>query len=191
MAARISRTSKSLSPQRLDLQSYGRLKRSRLHHLYNTVAAATATAILRYRARAVGILTKPRAFIASRCVLRRYNMDRKGNLDRKTLHAGKPVLKGEKWGMNVWLRQTPKVSTRGGVGGSSKQGSGGDNGTASPKDGGSGGGSGVGGGNSLLPTAPDRPIVGAVGALAIAACKLCGDDTGPIGLCLCRGAWYS
>ena len=35
------------------------------------------------------------------------NLDRKGRPDPRTLHAGEPVTRGEKWGMNVWLRQRP------------------------------------------------------------------------------------
>jgi len=35
------------------------------------------------------------------------NIDSQGKLDRRTLHAGAPVLAGEKWGMNIWLRQRP------------------------------------------------------------------------------------
>ncbi|KAK3240283.1 hypothetical protein CYMTET_49869 [Cymbomonas tetramitiformis] len=37
-----------------------------------------------------------------------YNMDRKGNEDRRTLHAGEPVEEGEKWGMNIFLRANPR-----------------------------------------------------------------------------------
>ena len=40
----------------------------------------------------------------------RYNLERDGSLDRKTLHAGEPVVEGEKWGMNIWLRERPKAS---------------------------------------------------------------------------------
>ena len=34
-----------------------------------------------------------------------YNLDRDGRPDRLTLHAGEPVERGEKWGMNIWLRE--------------------------------------------------------------------------------------
>jgi hypothetical protein len=27
------------------------------------------------------------------------------DVDSRVLHAGLPVLEGEKWGMNVWIRQ--------------------------------------------------------------------------------------
>lgn len=34
-----------------------------------------------------------------------YNLDVKGNVDRKTLHAGAPVISGTKVGMNIWTRE--------------------------------------------------------------------------------------
>ena len=36
-----------------------------------------------------------------------HNLDTKGRPDRRTLHAGTPVVAGEKFGMNIWLRQRP------------------------------------------------------------------------------------
>ena len=35
------------------------------------------------------------------------NVERSGLLDARTLHAGRPVLVGEKVGLNVWMRQRP------------------------------------------------------------------------------------
>jgi hypothetical protein len=35
----------------------------------------------------------------------RYNMTNDSDVDDRVLHAGLPVLDGEKWGMNVWIRQ--------------------------------------------------------------------------------------
>ena len=35
------------------------------------------------------------------------NVERSGQLDARTLHAGRPVESGEKFGLNVWLRQRP------------------------------------------------------------------------------------
>jgi len=43
------------------------------------------------------------------CAVLWYNMDREGGLDKKTLHAGEPVTSGEKWGMNIWLRERAKM----------------------------------------------------------------------------------
>lgn len=37
-----------------------------------------------------------------------YNLDRNGIPDERTLHAGCPVEKGEKWGLNIWMRERPK-----------------------------------------------------------------------------------
>jgi hypothetical protein len=36
-------------------------------------------------------------------------MDREGKLDKATLHAGEAVTSGEKWGMNIWLRERARV----------------------------------------------------------------------------------
>lgn len=44
-----------------------------------------------------------------------HNFDRKGVLDRRTLHCGHPVLAGEKWGMNIWFRQRPLTSLQAGA----------------------------------------------------------------------------
>ena len=38
-----------------------------------------------------------------------HNINKRGLLDGRTLHAGLPVERGVKWGMNVWLRQQPRV----------------------------------------------------------------------------------
>ena len=40
-------------------------------------------------------------------ILRMYNMTGDGEVDARVLHAGLPVVVGEKWGMNVWIRQRP------------------------------------------------------------------------------------
>jgi len=37
-----------------------------------------------------------------------YNLDRDGAPDERTLHAGEPVERGEKWGLNIWLRERPR-----------------------------------------------------------------------------------
>ena len=121
-----------------------------------------------------------------------YNIDRHGNLDERTLHAGEPVTHGEKWGMNIWLRERPRSgalrrSTYGPV-------------TASllllPAD--------DDGQDSDGDSVADRSPVGRLPdgtplklhvklmvpppkpAANLTACARCGDLSGPIGLCLCR-----
>jgi hypothetical protein len=34
-------------------------------------------------------------------------MNRDGQVDPRVLHAGLPVTEGQKWGMNVWIRERP------------------------------------------------------------------------------------
>jgi prolyl 4-hydroxylase len=34
-----------------------------------------------------------------------FNLDKNGNVDRNTLHAGAPVISGTKVGMNIWTRE--------------------------------------------------------------------------------------
>jgi len=41
------------------------------------------------------------------CALLWYNLDGMGAPDELTLHAGEPVTQGQKWGMNIWLRERP------------------------------------------------------------------------------------
>ena len=96
-------------------------------------------------------------------------MDRHGNLDDRTLHAGEPVAKGEKWGLNVWLRERPrqrkvalhrrKVATC--VLHTTADGAGGTRVHVS----------------IATPSRPSSP--------GLSACPACGDVIGPIGLCLC------
>ena len=42
-----------------------------------------------------------------------YNLGRDGLPDPLTLHAGEPVEQGEKWGMNIWLRERPRLRVAG------------------------------------------------------------------------------
>ena len=35
-----------------------------------------------------------------------FNRNAEGEMDERTLHAGMPVTKGEKWGFNVWFRES-------------------------------------------------------------------------------------
>lgn len=39
------------------------------------------------------------------------NLDEEGNGKTKTLHAGLPPQKGEKWGMNIWVLDRPFIDT--------------------------------------------------------------------------------
>ena len=41
-----------------------------------------------------------------------YNMDPNGNYDKNTLHAACPVLYGEKWVSNKWIRVNGEMFTR-------------------------------------------------------------------------------
>ena len=45
------------------------------------------------------------------------NIDKRGVLDGRTLHAGCPVVAGEKYGMNIWFRQRPEGQAGGWDGG--------------------------------------------------------------------------
>ena len=97
-----------------------------------------------------------------------YNLDRAGTRDARTLHAGEPVLAGEKWGMNIWLRERAKpVSTL----------------TPPPSSSSAGQPS-----TAAAPQESDRPTGGAHAATA-ARCAACGDVDTPIGLCLCSSRY--
>lgn len=47
------------------------------------------------------------------CALLWYNLDGTGAPDELTLHGGEPVTQGQKWGMNIWLRERPRVVSEG------------------------------------------------------------------------------
>lgn len=147
------------------------------------------------------------------CAVMWYNMDRHGNPDERTLHAGEPVQSGEKWGMNIWLRERGRASRvaggkRGLVRASLSLA------PSSPcvaAEGSNGDAKAVDVGDA---TAAARPPEGAAAdpraqetsasASAVAVrlklvvkpaprkpncilpCGQCGDDMGPVGLCLCR-----
>jgi prolyl 4-hydroxylase len=49
-----------------------------------------------------------------------WNIKEDGKEDAGTLHAGDPVLAGEKWALNIWLRQHPRRQSGGGGGGGSE-----------------------------------------------------------------------
>ena len=97
-----------------------------------------------------------------------YNIDRHGMLDERTLHAGAPVKEGEKWGMNIWLRERPNtqrfkqvclvraaVRVCSGVDGAARVAL-----SLSP--------SGLSSNGGMQP------------------CPVCGDLVGPVGLCFCK-----
>ena len=90
-----------------------------------------------------------------------YNLDRAGVPDDRTLHAGEPVLSGEKWGLNIWLRERPRpIQPRVRV--ALKP-------TAQ---------------RVALTLSVDAPRAKAVAAAA--PCAGCGERATPLGLCLCR-----
>ena len=94
-----------------------------------------------------------------------YNLDRHGTPDERTLHAGEPVTEGEKWGMNIWLRERPKQRSRRCHAKLSVAAAGAD---GAPRV-----------ALSLRPAASQA-------ATAIAPCRECGDPVGPLGLCFCK-----
>lgn len=98
-----------------------------------------------------------------------YNLDRHGVPDEKTLHAGEPVERGEKWGMNIWLRERavprrvwPRVTLalHALPGGATRA--------------------------TLTVAAPSSKSQEADGAASTETCDVCGGGTSPMGLCLCR-----
>ena len=110
------------------------------------------------------------------CAVVWYNIDRHGVPDERTLHAGEPVTSGDKWGLNVWLRERPrkpsaKLSKAVRVSLSLVD-------PADVSDGGTAGPVRL----QLSTSSPAAPS-------AVTACPLCGDLRGPLGLCLCRDAY--
>ena len=55
-----------------------------------------------------------------------WNVNDAGREDPATLHAGEPVLEGEKWALNLWFRERPRGET--GEGGEAESGKGDDQG---------------------------------------------------------------
>ena len=98
------------------------------------------------------------------CAVLWYNLDRDGRLDLSTLHAGEPVEAGEKYGMNIWFRERPRLRTGGPV-------------RAHLSLIGAGGLVRV----QLLPAGKRRRS-----ELGIAPCTRCDDPVSPLGLCLCE-----
>ena len=125
-----------------------------------------------------------------------HNIDRDGKLDHLTLHAGEPVVEGEKWAMNIWLRQRPKLRvarkraecTRARVElhASSMA-------SSAPEDTGNGTGAGARGPDHASSTSVrlsvrvEAPQLPPKPKISLAECARCGDGAvGPIGLCLCK-----
>jgi hypothetical protein len=106
------------------------------------------------------------------CAVCWYNLDRHGVADERTLHAGAPVSSGEKWGLNIWLRERPRPPR-----------------SAPPSA-------------RLAKAVVRPHVCAASGEVRVAVqvrarpplsqltavrpCPACGDLTGPVGLCLCR-----
>ena len=91
-----------------------------------------------------------------------YNIDREGALDGRTLHAGEPVVSGEKWGMNIWLRQRAPRRARPAVRATVE----------------------------IAGPAAARVRIAAEESAAETRCAKCGDRVAPaLGLCLCRGQY--
>ena len=114
------------------------------------------------------------------CAVCWYNIDRHGNLDERTLHAGQPVESGEKWGLNVWLRERPRLRrqqrppravratlTPVRIDSTATEPLAQQNGMAHIRL-----------QLSAVPPPPQLP--------GVVRCDQCGHSAGPIGLCLCR-----
>tara|TARA_B110001452_G_scaffold136717_1_gene113652 strand:+ start:128 stop:1282 length:1155 start_codon:yes stop_codon:yes gene_type:complete len=99
-----------------------------------------------------------------------YNLDRHGITDERTLHAGEPVTQGEKWGMNIWLREgaaprRPRVALALRVG---------DGGVAVRAE---------------LSLSTSTPAKQPDAAVVAPRCSRCGDVATPLGLCLCKAQY--
>lgn len=118
-----------------------------------------------------------------------YNLDRNGLPDERTLHAGCPVERGEKWGLNIWLRERPRRVPQPRVRAALSLGQ-----AATEAGLGKAGGQAVGVVGAALPGAPGAacPRVRVTLSMRTASpanparCSGCGDDDTPLGLCLCR-----
>jgi len=110
------------------------------------------------------------------CAVCWYNLDRHGNLDDRTLHAGEPVSVGEKWGMNIWLREHVRQARLGAKRGAVKA-------ILRLTTADSAQGEGVHVALQLrhLPPPPAPP--------GVQPCAICNDPVGPIGLCLCTSKY--
>jgi hypothetical protein len=126
-----------------------------------------------------------------------YNIDRHGQLDERTLHAGEPVVAGEKWGMNIWLRERPRpkrtppppdVDASIAPAGATEPA------TTAPIAAGPAAPPETAAAPPVSPPPAPKPPAARPAAVQPGAvvCPACGDLAGPIGLCLCKanyGAW--
>ena len=104
------------------------------------------------------------------CALCWYNLKRSGEPDERTLHAGEPVERGEKWGMNIWLRQLARPP-RARVHASLTCATG-------------------AWGNVTIATRLHVAVAAMLpAAVGRACCERCGDLQTPLGLCLCKGQY--
>ena len=101
-----------------------------------------------------------------------YTLDRHGTPDERTLHAGEPVARGEKWGMNIWLRERafprrawPRVRLALPLlpGGAVRA--------------------------QLAVTAPPAVARGGAAPEVAPRCGVCGSAATPLGLCLCQAQY--
>jgi len=111
-----------------------------------------------------------------------YNLDRNGVPDERTLHAGCPVEKGDKWGLNIWLRERPRyvppARARLGLSLCSA-------GALPPSNSAVGAASSV----SQSPRVCVCVSVRRATSTAPAPCASCGDAETPLGLCLCQARY--
>ena len=100
-------------------------------------------------------------------------LDRHGALDERTLHAGEPVAGGDKWGMNIWLREHARKPRPSGAVTARLEANAR---TASTRL------------VSLALTVRPDALRGAspTAVAGLRPCPACGEPVGPLGLCLCR-----
>ena len=159
-------------------------------HATHCACGSTSTTIYRY----YPILLM---YTGYRCALVWYNLDRHGALDERTLHAGEPVVGGDKWGMNIWLRERAREIGPSAVVAARIVYVANDEATCSHHN---------NNGQLVRVTLTTRPgsnpvrASGAMsnggpnrvaGGLGLSPCPACGEPVGPLGLCLCKSNYTS